>query len=221
MKLSKMLGLAVVTALASMATMAFVGTGSASAFHWRGYCSQPEWLCTLVNVFRLRGRPLWRWINTISFKSAFVTVECEKGMATGSETEEELAVEGNIKSTIEPWTLEGCKGCTSAKVSTPLESEASLPEEAGKGWVFILPKFSVTFSGCPLGVSCTYGGKVTAPIENEEEAGGAFNANGAELKKEAGGAACSSTIQWFGRWRLVYELHITGMQDAAWWTWFI
>ncbi len=206
MRLIKMLGLAMVAAIAAMA---FVGaTGAQAVPHDQyGLCKAAELLlCKAENLIPVGSGVLLGTATNPELVGNLNEV-CESSKAVGKITgalDEKVGLKGEITSL----TFTGCKPCTSVTVTPPLAAELKMGTIGGEDWKMV-SKGNAKFTGCPFGVTCKFGtgaGNIEPPIEmNATDT--VLNTNGAVLTLEEGSAfICGSSGKWFAKYLLKWTL---------------
>jgi len=179
MKYIKMLGLA---AIASIAAMAFLGAGSASA---AVLCLTNTSPCTevkeVVNTLSGKGEGI--------FKSGLVNVECH---ALATVVDKPHGGEGLWLPITITFTFKECSGCSS--VTATVKGAELMATGGGNG----VAKGSgeATFKGCPFGVECKYAGEGVETLIDGSSTNALALVVGQKLKKSGGSAFCSSEGTW-------------------------
>jgi hypothetical protein len=215
MKLTKILGLAIV---AAVAVTAFTGSASAARLHpLVKLCSKRELLlCSAANTLELRGLLKGLQIGTGTLEGT-LKEKCTGGVITGITTEEmgESGEESWLGGEIKTLTFSGCEPCTKITSTGGFATKlrhAKEGAEAEKLW-FLRGGGNATFEGCPFGINCKFGSESLTPepyIENSLTEG-VINTNKAELKLETGSEFfCGKTGKWNARYLLELELTVGG-----------
>jgi hypothetical protein len=216
MKLMKMMGFAVFTALVGMA---FLGVSSAMAE------LDPETVICSANVELCEEEG-----GTILPQGSIITATAKNSQAHPLEllgTINQICAESTIRTEItspggmgaplkgqEPasgagLTFTGCEPCT--KITA--KAQPGTLEMTGTDYT-LTATGETTFEGCPFGVTCKFGGTVKLLASNDAALGGAlFAAEKEELKlKEGSEFFCGSTGFWDahyitkGHWLSTYSL---------------
>lgn len=190
MKLIKMFGLA---AIAAVAAMSFVGVSSAMAVeHEVVVCTQLQSLCAAGNVVPQGGTITGTATNPILLGQT--NEKCENSSVSGDITSPGgmgLNLLGEILTT----SFTGnCKPCSTVTASAKvIHVTMTLPEH----WVIVVLEPKATFTGCPLGVSCTFSEAAITMTGTNTATGGKIVASGAKLNRTAGSEFfCGNVGEW-------------------------
>jgi hypothetical protein len=216
----KLLKLTMLAATAAVAASAFIGASSASAVtthRWIALCdAQQLLLCETNHLIKhpLLGR-LLLLKGAGEFNAGFVTIKCTSGHGETNAVESQQEQEPGNSNTLpnkaflanlQFLTLTGCTGCTTIATTTPQTMHLWMQTELGEDWRFTLNGYTLKFSGCPFGVSCTYKGNLVFNVKMDAE-GAFFDPEGKELSLSEGSGLCASTGKWTsGRTRLDWKL---------------
>ena len=181
MRLVKMLGLAMVAAVAAMA---FVGAGTASANETKlTWCTNNNALCQGKDVLKLITA---KATNPVLLGN--LNQECETSTTM---TTEESATTTTISGVVDELTFSNCKPCTTVTTSPPYKASISGTTMTSGG--------SATFKNCPFGINCKFGAskielELVMSAENRLEK---IVASKEPLSLEEGSAFfCGSTGEW-------------------------
>jgi hypothetical protein len=221
-KLTKILGLA---AVAAVAVMAFAGSASATRLHpLIRLCLKAELLlCSEANSLELKGTLKGLQVGTGTLEGT-LNQKCTGGEIRGklnaapgnmveilkkNEKGEEVVEteESQLLGEITTLTFSGCEPCTKITSTGGFATKIRHPTEgaeAEKLW-FLQGGGNAIFEKCPFGINCKFGSASLKPEPYIEMATGFINTNKAELKLEEGSAFfCGST----GNWNAKYEIDL-------------
>lgn len=217
MRLTKMLGLA---ALGAVAAMALLGTGSAfaeaePAHHRVGLCEKQElllceakWLIPVAS-----GQLLGKATNPVL--EGTLAEKCTSSLAKGKITGE-LDELKQLKGQIDSLTFTGCSPCKNVKVNNlPLAAELTMATIGGSDWVFI-SKGNADLTECAFGLTCKFGSEKVTSLVEMTETGAVLNTNKAELQFEGGSEFfCGKTGKWNAKYALTWTLNVGGKEDLV------
>ena len=189
MKYAKMLGLAVV---AAMALTAFAGAGTASAV----LCKTNQSPCQSTNQYPVHSTIKAHSASAVLTGSLEVTCESDVTML-----EEEIK-NGKLIGKITALTWSNCKGgCSSATTNTPLPTFEDEAVGGGNGRAFIF-NTSVTLKGCFFFFTCVAkAGKAELSLTGGT-IGGTATATAKNVKTEVSGEGCGTE----GTWNATYTI---------------
>jgi hypothetical protein len=164
MKLAK---LAMLAATAAFAAMAFIGASSASAAHPVIQLCKEELQLLLCEAKNLVKHPLKGSVLALAEKGTFkalFTITCKEGMGDSTELEF-FGAANKVELTLASLTFTGCEGgCTKVEVAPNQKGFVSMKTEGGADWFLEANPAKVKFSGCTLGVTCTFEGKLNVGL---------------------------------------------------------
>lgn len=209
MRLTKMFGLA---ALAAVAAMSFVGVSSALALEHEGIglCKAEELiLCAAGNLITPKaGDTLIGTQEGVGkFTGSLIgTEECTSGSATATPSttvDKKTYTVSNMA-----FTFSGCTPCTKVTVATIPTATVSMGTVLGKDWT-LKGSGAATFSGCPFGATCEFGGSEVSTLIEMGEGKSWVNTAGTGLKFVGGSGGeflCGKEGKWFAKFNLSYKL---------------
>ena len=224
MKLMKILGLAMI---AAVAVTAFAGSASAARLHpLIKFCKAQELLlCANANTLETKGTLKGLQIGTGSLEGT-INQKCTGGTIEG--TTEPTSVEGpgaeesRLLGKTSKLTFTGCEPCkkitTTPPFTTNLRHTSETEEEAKKLWL-LEGSGNATFEECTFGVKCKF--KATelkpAPFIEMTATESIVNTNKAEMQLEEGSAFfCGSVGKWNAKYKLELELTAGGTVHNVW-----
>ena len=203
MRLIKMLGLALVAAIA---VTAFVGAGSASAM----LCKVQESPCKAANEYPAHTTILA--LSTATFlKAPFGSLLCDSHITL---LHEGLSL-GKLIGTITFLSWSSCKGCTPVETTSSGPIGKFLDEVTSLGNGRILPEnVTILMKNCALGAECTL--KTTNGTTVLSLTGGTIGAAGtatftAKTTVSLSGFGCGST----GEWETESPYHVTEVNGST------
>lgn len=226
MKLTKILGLAAVAAVASMA---FASNASAVRLHpLIKLCNIQELLlCPDSSTLETKGTMLGLQIGTGTLEGT-INQKCTggtiKGKSAVSSTEGPGAEESVLAGEITGLTFTGCEPCKKiTAVGLPykanLRHTSEKEEEAKKLWL-LSGSGKTRFEECSFGITCQFGTEnlTPAPFIEMTATESIVNTNKAELKREEGSEFfCGNIGKWNAKYKLELELTPGGTVHKAVW----
>jgi hypothetical protein len=215
-KLTKILGLAVV---AAVAVAAFAGSASAARLHpLIKLCLKRELLlCKDANTVNLTGIKIFGLQIGTGTLEGTINQKCTGGEIEGellpeaeNMTEGPGAEESKLLGKTTKLTFTGCEPCKKITTSPPFTTNLRHPKEGAeeaKLW-FLQGGGNAKFEECSFGVVCKFGATELKPepyIEQTPETEAVVNTNKAELKREEGSEFFCGNV---GKWNARYKLHI-------------
>jgi hypothetical protein len=217
-RLIRMLGLAMVAVIASMA---FIAASSASAAHVLGFCLKFENLCAKANVIDppAGGSVLYLASSTnatLENNAFFKTAEkCASSNTAVKVTEKDLLP---LKGEVTELTFTSCTGPCKKVESKGLpwkKGSLNMTELEGD-WVLTSEEGGALLSECTFGTKCEYGVPVANPVDllgKNVAAGAEFKAEKEELeyKSGSGSGICGST----GTWTATYNATSAHLKNST------
>lgn len=183
MKYAKMLGLAVV---AAMALMAFVGAGTASAT----LCKVNESPCAAGNQYPTHTTV--KAHSSSAVLSGSLEVTCESDVTLLHEGIKSGKLFGKVTSL----TWSNCKGgCSSATTNSPLPTFEDVALGKGNGTLFVF-NTSVTLNGCFFFFTCNASATEAKLSLTGGTVGGTANATATNVPTKVSGSGCGTEGTW-------------------------
>jgi hypothetical protein len=220
-KLTKILGLAAVAAVASMA---FASNASAVRVHpLIKYCLKQELLLcedkwTIEPASgKLKGLQIGTGTleGTINQKCTGGTIE---GTSAATSVEGPGAEESRLLGETTSLTFTGCEPCkkitaTNLPFTTNLRHTSETEKAANELWL-LEGKGGAKFEECSFGISCKFGATELkpAPFLENTATGAVVNTNKAELKREEGSEFFCGNV---GKWNAKYQLELELKSDKV------
>lgn len=225
MKLTKILGLAMITAVA---VAAFAGSASAARVHpLIKFCKKAELLlCADANTLETKGTLLGLQIGT-GLLEGTINQKCTGGTIKGttepSSVEGPGAEESRLLGKTTSLTFTGCEPCKKITTSPPFETNLRHTSETEKPanelWL-LEGKGKTTFEECSFGINCKFGSEnlTPAPFIEHTATGAIVNTNKAVLNFEGGSEFfCGKTGKWNAKYQLELELTAGGTVHKEIW----